>query len=155
MTNKLKNYKEVVFFGRTKDLLSAMPDEIRRKIGHGLHLAQFGGKSENAKPLTGRKEFRGGKVLEIVADYDTDTFRGVYTVEFAEGIYVLDVFQKKSKRGIETPQQDIERIIGRLKSLRTSRDTPTGKANIATLQQRFALRQAAIDEAKAKSHEPK
>jgi phage-related protein len=54
-------------------------------------------------------------VLEIVDDEDGDTYRAVYTVRFAGVIYVLHAFQKKSKRGIETPKRDIEIIKARLK----------------------------------------
>ena len=60
--------------------------------------------------------FGGASVLEIVSNFDTDTFRAVYTVEFEEAIYVLHCFQKKSKRGNETPQQDKDMIERRLKA---------------------------------------
>ena len=43
-------------------------------------------------------------MLEIVDDFDGNTFRAVYTVRFAKAVYVLHAFQKKSKRGIATPQ---------------------------------------------------
>ena len=43
------------------------------------------------------------------------TYRAVYTVRFSEAVFVLHVFQKKSKRGIATPQADIEIIRQRLK----------------------------------------
>jgi phage-related protein len=54
-------------------------------------------------------------VLEIVDDFDGDTYRAVYTVKFADVIYVLHAFQKKSKKGIATPQRDIDLIKARLK----------------------------------------
>lgn len=60
--------------------------------------------------------FGGASVLEIISNFDTDTFRAVYTVEFEEAIYVLHYFQKKSKRGNETPQQDKDMIERRLKA---------------------------------------
>lgn len=66
-------------------------------MGYALHLAQCGEKADNAKPLTG---FKGASVLEIVDDFDGDTYRAVYTVRFAGAVYVLHVFQKKSKKGI-------------------------------------------------------
>ena len=64
-----------------------------------------------AKPLRG---FGGAGVMEIVDRYDTNTYRAVYTVQFAEVIYVLHAFQKKSRRGIATPQKDIDLIRRRL-----------------------------------------
>lgn len=65
-----------------------------------------------AKPL---KSFGSAGVVEIVEDWRGDTYRAVYTVRFANAVYVLHCFQKKSKRGIETPQRDIELIRERLK----------------------------------------
>jgi phage-related protein len=60
-------------------------------------------------------DFGGRGVLEIVDDFDGDTYRAVYTVKFAGVIYVLHAFQKKSKKGIATPQRDIDLIKARLK----------------------------------------
>jgi phage-related protein len=67
----------------------------------------------DAKPLKG---FGGAGVLELVEDHRGDTYRAVYTVRFATRIYVLHVFQKKSKRGIATPRKDMELIRSRLVS---------------------------------------
>jgi len=53
-------------------------------------------------------------VIEIVADHVSDTFRTVYTVNFAAAVYVLHAFQKKSKSGIKTPIADLELIQRRL-----------------------------------------
>ena len=61
------------------------------------------------------KGFGDGAVLEVIARHDGDTFRGVYTVRFGEVVYVLHVFQKKSKRGIATPKKELELIRKRLK----------------------------------------
>lgn len=66
----------------------------------------------SAKPLKG---FTGASVLEIVDDFQTDTYRAVYTVQFADAVYVLHAFQKKSKRGVETPKGEIELVKARLK----------------------------------------
>lgn len=81
-------------------------------MGYALHLAQNGGKHEAAKPLAG---FGGAGVLEVVDNYDGDTYRAVYTVKFTDVVYVLHAFQKKAKRGIRTPQQDIDLVRERLK----------------------------------------
>ena len=54
-------------------------------------------------------------MVEIVDDFDGDTFRAVYTVRFADVVYVLHAFQKKSKKGIETPKSDIDLVKQRLK----------------------------------------
>lgn len=69
-------------------------------------------KHPDAKPLKG---FKGAGVLEIVENFDGDTYRAVYTVKFEGIVYVLHAFQKKSKQGIATPKQDIDLIESRLK----------------------------------------
>jgi len=50
----------------------------------------------------------------LIERYDTDTYRVVYAVSFANAIYILHAFQKKSKKGIKTPKQDIDLIKKRL-----------------------------------------
>lgn len=54
-------------------------------------------------------------MLEVVSRFDSDTFRAVYTIRFADAVYVLHAFQKKSKRGIATPKAELERVQRRLK----------------------------------------
>ncbi len=104
--------KPLEFVGSSRKDLKAMPDTVRQVFGRALLRAQFGGKPDRAKPLKG---FRGAGVLEIVEDHDADTYRAVYTVRFAEVIYVLHVFQKKSKMGIATASRDLQLIETRLK----------------------------------------
>lgn len=55
-------------------------------------------------------------LLEIIERFDGDTYRAIYTVKFQKVVYVLHGFQKKSKSGIKTPQQDIDLIARRLKA---------------------------------------
>ena len=59
--------------------------------------------------------FGSAGVLEVVEDWRGNTYRAVYTVRFEQRVYVLHVFQKKSKSGIATPKPDIDLIRGRLK----------------------------------------
>jgi phage-related protein len=92
--------------------LRRFPEEVKDVMGFALYQAQMGGKHASAKALKG---FSSAGVLEIIDDYDGDTYRGVYTVNFKGSVYVLDVFQKKSKKGSKTPQGDIDRIKKRLK----------------------------------------
>lgn len=92
--------------------LKAMPAKVQDDIGFALHLAQTGEKHADAKPLKG---FKGDGVLEVVENHDGETYRGVYTVRFASAVYVPHVFQKKSTRGIATPQADMDLIKARLK----------------------------------------
>jgi phage-related protein len=81
------------------------------KLARAPYAAQQGDTDPAAKPMKG---FGGASVLEIVSDYHGDTWRAVYTIRFREALYVLHVFQKKSKRGIATPKQEIEVIKRRL-----------------------------------------
>lgn len=94
-----------------KDLIS-FPEDVQDTFGFALRDAQFGGKHADAKPLSG---FGGAGVLEVVEDYQTDTYRCVYTVKFDDAVYVLHAFQKKSKSGKATPKQDIDLVKSRLK----------------------------------------
>ena len=104
--------KPVHWVGSSKNDLSAFPDEVKRRVGGALWDAQTGQKAPFAKPLKG---FGGGGVLEVVDDFDGDTYRAVYTVRFREVVYVLHAFQKKSTRGIQTPKRELELIKQRLK----------------------------------------
>ena len=107
---KLKR-RPLFWIGTTLDDLRAFPEEVKLEMGHALHLAQIGEKSPNAKPLRG---FKGAGVLEVVENFDGNTYRAVYTVKLASGVYALHAFQKKSHRGIATDQRDIELVEKRL-----------------------------------------
>jgi phage-related protein len=104
--------RPVAWIGSSKADLSAFPEEVKDSIGFALYVAQQGGKHRDAKPLRG---FGGAGILEIVDDFDGDTYRAVYTVRFAGRLYVLHVFQKKSKTGIKTPKAEISLIQSRLR----------------------------------------
>jgi phage-related protein len=81
-------------------------------FGYALHLAQIGERHPQAKPLQG---FGSAGVLEIVEDWRGNTYRAVYTVRYAARVFVLHVFQKKSRSGIATPKPDLDLIRNRLK----------------------------------------
>ena len=104
--------KPVHWVGSSREDLQSFPTEVKRDIGFALDKAQRGDKHPSAKPLQG---FGGASVLEIVENHDGDTYRAVYTVRFAEAIYVLHCFQKKAKRGIKTPKKELDLIAARLK----------------------------------------
>jgi len=104
--------KTIVWIGSSLNDIKEFPEDVHDIMGYALYLAQTGEKHQSARPLKG---FGGAKVLEITDDYDGDTYRAVYTVKFADTVYVLHAFQKKSKKGIATPQQDIKLIEERLK----------------------------------------
>jgi phage-related protein len=104
--------KPVEWVGSSLEDLKEFPEAVQQVVGYALYLAQCGDKHPYTKPLKG---FKGAGVLEVVENFDTDTYRAVYTVKFAGVIYVLHAFQKKSKHGIATPKQDIDLIETRLK----------------------------------------
>jgi phage-related protein len=103
--------KPVVWLGDSLRELKAFPTAVQDEMGYAIYLAQCGQKHVSAKPLKGL----GSGVLEVVSDHRGDTFRSVYTVRFADRVFVLHAFQKKSKRGIATPKADIDLLKQRLK----------------------------------------
>jgi|SRR6266851_1546752 len=104
--------KPLFWIGSSKKDLKAFPDTVQDSCGFALWLAQTGLKHTDAKPLRG---FKGAGVLEIVEDHAGNTYRAVYTFRFTKAVYMLHAFQKKAKRGIQTPKQEIELIAKRLK----------------------------------------
>ncbi|MBI4492224.1 MAG: type II toxin-antitoxin system RelE/ParE family toxin [Chloroflexi bacterium] len=103
--------KPLEWVGSSLADLREFPPAVRTKMGYALWVTQRGGKHPDAKPLRG---FGGAGVLEIVEDFAADTYRAVYTVKFANVVYVLHAFQKKSRRGRQTARSDIELIKARL-----------------------------------------
>jgi phage-related protein len=83
-------------------------------MGYALGLAQLGGRHSHAKPWKGE----GPGVFEVVEDHRGDTHCAIYTVRRAGIVYVLHAFQKKSKFGIKTSQDDVKLIGERLKRAR-------------------------------------
>ncbi len=104
--------RPLFWIGSSKKDLMTLPLKVRKFFGHALDFAQNGEQHPAAKVLKG---FGGAGVLEVVEDDTGGTYRAVYTVEFAQAVFVLHCFQKKSKSGIATPKEDIELIRARLK----------------------------------------
>jgi phage-related protein len=104
--------KPLHWVGSSKRDLLALPGEAVDVFGYALYLAQLGMKHEQAKPMRG---FGSAGVLEVIEDLKGNTYRAVYTVRLASGVFVLHVFQKKSKRGRGTPKPDMNLIRQRLR----------------------------------------
>ncbi len=104
--------KDVEFLGDSLERLKKFPEKSRIKMGYAIRVAQEGGKVIYAKPLKGLGG--GATVIEICEDNDGETYRVMYTVKIGKKVYVLHAFQKKSKKGIETPKSDIKIINDRL-----------------------------------------
>src|SRR5437879_5956227 len=103
--------KPVVWMRSSLADLRRLSSGVQDAIGFALYHAQVGRRHRADKVLKG---FGGADVVEVVADDEAGTYRAVYTARFAGAVYVLDVFQKKSKQGIKTPKHEVERIRRRL-----------------------------------------
>jgi len=110
--DKEERPKRVEWVGSSRRDLKRFPKGVRLVFGQALFDAQMGSKHPAAKPLKG---FGGAGVLEVVEDEAGSAYRAVYAVKFAGVVYVLHAFQKKSKSGIKTPKNEIEKVRSRLK----------------------------------------
>lgn len=111
--------KKLKWIGSSKKDLLEFPEEVRREIGYALYMAQKGETYESTKLFKGH----GSGVYEIVSDFDKNAYRAIYIVNLSDEIYVLHVFQKKSKKGIKTPKEEIIVIKERLKNLKIMMQT--------------------------------
>lgn len=118
------NLKPVYWVKSSREDLVDFPNEVTKQIGFAIYVAQTGDKHPSAKPLKG---FGGAGVLEVIEDYDGNTYRAVYTVKFEGAVYVLHAFQKKSHHGIRTPKQTIDLIKERLKLAEEDHQIRKGK----------------------------
>jgi phage-related protein len=103
--------KPVEFVAGARQALKRLPQPVRFVFGYAILLAEEGGKHPDAKPLKG---YGSAGILEVVEDFDKNTYRAIYTVKFEGVVYVLDAFQKKSTKGKATSKVDMDRINERL-----------------------------------------
>jgi phage-related protein len=108
-----RDRKPIEWIGSCLKDLREFPEDVKDAIGVALDVAQQGDKHDAAKPLQG---FGGAGVLEVIDDFDGDTYRAVYTVKFKGVVYALHAFQKKSKKGISTPKDEIDLVKKRIKA---------------------------------------
>ncbi len=104
--------KPVIWIGSSLRGLRAFPEVVQDRMGYAFYVAQCGGKHSDTKTLQG---FGGAGVVELLTGFRGDTFRAVYTLRFAEAVYVLHACQKKSTTGRETSRRDIDLIKQRLR----------------------------------------
>lgn len=109
-----RELRPLEWVGSSREDVQDFPAEVQDHVGFALYQAQAGLKHHDAKPLKGSGS--GSGVLEVVSRHDGDTFRAVYTVRFKGAVYVLHAFQKKAKRVVATPKQEIDLIARRLKA---------------------------------------
>lgn len=118
------NEKPLHWVGSSKRDFLGFPEPVRDDMGNALGIAQFGGVPPTAKPWKGL----GPGVLELVESNDGNAYRAVYTVRFAEAVYVLHAFQKKSPSGIRTAKRDVDLVEQRLRAAQRDYEEHHGKA---------------------------
>jgi phage-related protein len=102
--------KDVVFLGAALDDLRAFPPTARREAGHQLDQVQRGLDADDWKPMTSV----GPGVKEIRIRDATGAFRVIYVAKFAEAVFVLHCFQKKTE---QTSKPDIALATRRYREL--------------------------------------
>jgi len=107
--------RELIYLGSSKKDLERLPREVQEVFVFALAVALDGRKHPDAVPMQG---FGGASVLEVAENFNTDTYRSVYTVRYASAVYVLHVFKKESKRGSQLPREDRQLIETRLAEAR-------------------------------------
>ena len=122
----------------SKSDLMGLPTDVIDEIGHLLNCLQHGDDANEPNIRRFGEDRRISHVVKIVSDgSDGNTYRCAATVEFSEGIWVIDVFAKKSTSGISTPKIDLDRIHHRLKSLEEYRKTAAGMADIEGMKNEY------------------
>lgn len=115
--------RPLLWVGSSRKDYAAFPTGVQEGFGFELFLTQTGQHPPSAKVLKGM----GHGVVELIGDFDGDTFLSVYTVHFETAIYVLHCFKKKSKRGIQTPKADLDLIRRRIQMAEADHKTRTKK----------------------------
>jgi phage-related protein len=120
MLRKPGEPRPLIWRGTSRADFAAFPELVQREMGYALFLAQMGERHATmAKTLKG---FGGRAVVEVKQSHDGNAYRAVYTVRYADAVYVLHAFQKKSKTGIKTPKPDLNLIAKRLHDLIDEKD---------------------------------
>jgi phage-related protein len=110
-----KRLKKLEWVGSSRKDLKKLPEEVCDAFGSALLDAQYGDCPRTAHAFG---EGLPPEIMKLVEDDDGNTYRAAYTVEFPEVVYVLDVFQKKSKSGKATPRPDKARVLVRYHAAR-------------------------------------
>lgn len=131
------------WFTPSRSEIQAVPEDVKDVIGFKLRRLQNGehGADKDIKPFGEDDRIR--HLVKLVAQGDDgNTYRTAVTVEFAEGIWVLDVFEKRSTSGTSTTKKDIDRIASRLAKLKVYRKTPAGEEMIKDMMAETARHEA-------------
>jgi len=109
----MRNSRPVSWIKAARKDFEKFPLDVQGNMLSALTIAAEGRKADNAKPFKGVD----GGVFEIATKYRGDAFRVLYAVKIGADIWVIHAFQKKSKTGIKTPQEEVDLIRERLKRL--------------------------------------
>lgn len=101
--------KEVRWVGSSYRDMCDFPDAVRQEAGYQLHLIQSGLDPVDWKPMTSV-----GQGVQEIRLHKGGQYRVIYIAKFEKAVYVLHVFQKKTRR---TLKQDIEIAKARLKDI--------------------------------------
>jgi len=110
----MRETRQISWLKAARKDFDEFPEDVRDDMFDALTVAAEGGKSDKAKPFKGVE----GGVFEIALRYRGDAFRALYAVKVGADIWVIHVFQKKSKTGIKTPQMEVDIIRARLNRLK-------------------------------------
>jgi phage-related protein len=106
-----KSTRQLIYLGSSKKDAGDLPEEVKSIFSEAVAMAVRGETHEDAKPF----KHYGSGVFEVVTDHRSGTFREIYLARYSEVVFVIHIFQKKSKKGIATPKPDLEVIEKRLK----------------------------------------
>ncbi len=109
-----RNTRPVSWIRAALKEFETFPEEARSICLAALTIAAEGGKADIAKPMHGL----GSGVFEIALLFKGDAFRVVYAIQLGDEVWVIHAFQKKSTRGIKTPQREIDLVKDRLRHLK-------------------------------------
>jgi phage-related protein len=106
--------KAISWVRAARKAFEGFPEPVQTEGLRDLTIAAAGAKADNAKPLHGL----GSGIFEIVLNDRSGTYRVVYAVRIGDDLWVVHAFQKKSRKGIKTPQQEIDVVRRRIKQLK-------------------------------------
>jgi phage-related protein len=110
----MQSTRPISWFKAARKDFEMFPEGAQSILLAALTIAAEGGKADIAKPMHGM----GSGVLELALKFRGDAYRVVYAVQLADDLWILHAFQKKSRRGIKTPEHEIDLVRDRLKRLK-------------------------------------
>jgi phage-related protein len=109
----MSTIKVLRFVGSARQDLQSFPRDVRRVIGEELREVQQGRMPRDFKPVPSV----GKGVYEIRVSLD-GAWRAMYVAKFADAVYVLHAFQKKTQ---QTASDDVGIARKRFKNLENER----------------------------------